>query len=191
MLTRSPVVALLTLTLLAGCSGDATSPPDSGTPAALTLTPADGAADVRLDAPVTLTFAAAVDRAVVERDLHLISEFDLMEAACPDSAMAPHGDMTAVMADSLMMRHMDEVHATDIAYQWNAASTECTVRPAAQMRPLTRYMVHVGREMSQMMTSGMGSMGGMNGHGSGPMATDMMFHFTTMDTTGGGHLGHH
>jgi len=42
-----------------------------------------------------------------------------------------------------------------------------------------------GRVMSGMMD-------GMGGHGSGGMSGDMMLHFVTMDTTGGGgHDGHH
>ncbi|MBK9305419.1 MAG: Ig-like domain-containing protein [bacterium] len=194
MLPKFFVAALLILISLVGCSADSTAPPGSQARAPLTLTPADGTTNVQLDAPVTLAFAVAVDRAVVERDMHLISEFDLMNAACPDSAMAPHGDMMTVMADSLTMRHLDEAHATDITYEWNADGTECTVRPAAWLRPQTRYMVHVNREMSEMMQSRMdsiGGMGGMGGHGSGDTGADMMFHFTTMDTSGGGHLGHH
>jgi hypothetical protein len=55
------------------------------------------------------------------------------------------------------------------------------------------YMIHMGAEMVQMMQSRMGEMGMMQGHGTGTMSGDMMYHFTTMDTTrtGGGHDGHH
>lgn len=191
MLSRLSVPALLTLVALAGCSEESSAPQYSSLATPVSLTPADGASGVRLDAPVTLQFAAAVDRAVVDRDFTLVSEFDMMSASCPDSAMSSHGTMMAVMTDGMMMRHMTEFHATGGSFDWNETNTECIFRPASGMRPQTRYMVHMGPEMSQMMESRMGPMDGMGGHGPGPLGTDMMFHFTTMDTTGGNHQGHH
>ena len=188
---RMIAVAVLTLVPLSGCSRQSSAPMAPPPAASLAVIPADGAAGVRLDAGVQLAFGTPVDRAVVERGFHLISEYDMTSAPCPDSAMGPHGTMSMVMSDSTMVRHMDDFHATGGSFTWNQAGTESAFQPDSMMRPQTRYMVHLGREMVQMMESRMGSMGGMAGHGSGMMAADMMVHFTTMDTTGGGHEGHH
>ena len=53
-------------------------------------------------------------------------------------------------------------------------------------------MVVVDRQeqMSPMTESRKGPLDGMGGHDSGPKGADMIFHFTTVDTTGGGHQGH-
>lgn len=195
MYLKSLAVAV-TLTIgVVGCSKDSSSP--SGTtptpPANLTVNPADGQANVRLDAAVTFTFARSVDRAVVERTVHLISERAMADSLCPDSSMMSHGGMSNVMMDSSMMRHMGRVHATRGRFTWNGDSTECYFRPDSMMIPRTRYMIHMGPEMMQMMRNRMGDMGMMGGHGIGMMQDDMMLHFATMDTsgTGGGHGGHH
>ncbi len=177
--------------LLAGCSMDATSPGAMMRPASavVVVRPADGETGVRLDAAITLTFAAPMDRDVVERDLHLISERAMPGSSCPDSATMTHGDMTHCMADSSMMRHMAAYHATPGSFSWNSAGTVCTFQPDSMMMPVARYMIHMGREMMSMMET-MGAGGTMGGHGSGAMSGHMMLHFTTMDTTGG-HGGHH
>ncbi len=186
---KSALIAVLLLPALAGCSADPTMMSGSSPPVArVTVAPNDGATGVRLDAPVTLSFRQSVDRSVVERSFHLLSEYDMLDAACPDSMMSMHGSMLDVMADSTMMRHMEASHATSGGFSWNEAGTACVFTPASWLRPQTRYMIHMGSEMMQMM----GSMTGMGGHGTGTMAGDMMLHFTTMDTTsGGGHDGHH
>jgi hypothetical protein len=176
--------------LLAGCSMDSTRPMTSapqGT-AGVAVSPADGATAVRLDAAVTLAFAAPVDRAVVERDFHLISEAALADPTCPAAATMSHPDMAHCMADSVMMRHLDAYHATPGRFTWNAAGTVCAFQPIERMAPVTRQMVHMDREMTDMLGGGMDGM--MDRHGSGSMSRHMMFHFTTMDTTGG-HGGHH
>jgi hypothetical protein len=191
MFARIVGFSLLALVVLAGCSENTPGPTSPPLSAPVSIAPSDGTGDVRLDAAVTLGFTAAVDRLVVERDFHLISEFDMMNGSIPDSMMAMHGEMMAVMRDSMMMQHMSEYHATAGHFIWNAAGTECVFQPDSPMRPQSRYMIHMGPEMSQMMESRMGSMDGMSGHGSGSMANDMMFHFSTMDTTNGGHAGHH
>ena len=190
-----PLAAVVLIAIgVVGCSKDSSSP--SGTtptpPANLTVNPADGQANVRLDAAVTFTFARSVDRAVVERTVHLISERAMADSLCPDSSMMSHGGMSNVMMDSSMMRHMGQVHATRGRFTWNGDSTECYFRPDSMMTLRTQYMIHMGPEMMQMMRSRMGDMGAMGGHGFGTMQDDMMFHFVTMDTsgTGGGH-GHH
>lgn len=156
------------------------------------MNPADGQANVRVDAAVTFTFARSVDRAVVERTVHLISERAMADSLCPDSSMMSHGGMGNVMMDSSMMRHMGQFHATRGRFTWNGDSTECYLRPDSMMTPRTQYMIHMGPDIMQMMRSRMGDMGMMTGHGSGMMQDDMMLHFATMDTsgTGGGH-GHH
>jgi hypothetical protein len=139
---------------------------------------------VRLDAAVTTTFAGPADRAMVERELHLISERAITRSGCPDSATMSHPDMAHCMADSAMMRHLDAYHAVPGRFGWNAAGTVCTFRPDSMMTPLTRHMIHMGGGMMDMME------GRMGGHGSGMMSGHMMLHFTTMDGNGG-HDGHH
>lgn len=191
------LLTLVTLFVFVGCSSNHMDTPATPLASPMEVSPSDGAVDVRLDIPIAVRFATSVDRSVVEQDLHLISESDMMSGVCPDSLMGTHGSMMDAMADSMMMRHLDDFHATGIDFQWNAAGTECTVQPDSMLEPGTRYMIHLGSGVSRMMESrmggmgGMGDMGDMGGHGTGSMGDDMMFHFTTMDTSGGGHLGHH
>ncbi|MBI5710223.1 MAG: hypothetical protein HZC42_07970 [Candidatus Eisenbacteria bacterium] len=183
--------AVLILVVLTGCSKDSRSPADALKPSAppVAVSPADGEAGVRLDAGVTLAFAKAADRAVVERGFHLISEPDMADSLCPDTAMV-HGSMDSLMMSPGMMTHMDQWHHTPGSFSWNGTSTQAVFTPQSWMDPQTRYMVHMGEEMVQMMESQMGGMGSMGGHGSGAMSGHMMLHFTTMDTTGG-HDEHH
>lgn len=183
--------AALILAVLAGCSKDSRSPaaPTKPSAPAVTVSPGDAETGVRLDATVTLTFAKAADRAVVERGFHLLSERDMADSLCPDTAMV-HGSMDSMMMDAGMMTHMDQWHHAPGSFSWNETSTQCVFTPQAWMDSQTRYMIHLGEEMVQMMESGMGGMGSMGGHGSGAMSGHMMLHFTTMDTAGG-HDGHH
>ena len=175
--------------LLAGCSSkDAPMSPVAPAPTPLSVSPAEGSG-VRLDAPVILTFLLPVDRAVVQRELRLISERDMTRSGCPDSATMSHPDMAHCMADSTMMGHLDRYHALPGRYAWNAAGTVCSFQPDSMMAPLTRHMIHMGRGMMEMVEGRMGG-GPMGGHGSGMMSGHMMLHFTTMDG-GGGHDGHH
>lgn len=183
------ITALLAGSLLAGCSKDSPMSPGLPGKAPLSVSPADGGIGVRLDAAVTLTFAAPVDRNLVERELHLISERAMARSGCPDSATMTHPDMAHCMADSAMMRHLDAYHAIPGRFGWNAAGTVCTFRPDSMMTPLARHMIHMGRGMMDMVESRMGG-GRMGNHGSGMMSGHMMLHFTTMDTSGG-HDGHH
>jgi len=184
------VAALIAGVLIAGCSKESSMPMSPAAPAmpALSVNPADGATAVRLDAPITLAFGAPVDRAVVERDLRLISEPAISDPSCPDAATMSHPDMIHCMADSAMMRHLDNYHATPGRFSWNAAGTQCEFRPDSMMAPSTRHMIHMGRGMMDMV-GGMTGSGMMGGHGSGMMAGHMMLHFMTMDA--GGHDGHH
>ena len=183
------VTAVLTGVLLAGCSNESSmSMRTTGpSPAALRVSPADGATGVRLDAPVTLTFAVRMDRETVERGMHLISEPAMADPGCPEAATMPHPDMTSWMADSAMMRHLDRYHAMTGHFSWNAAGTVCAFQPDSPMAPSTRYMIHMGPEMMDMLGGSAGGM--MEGHGAGMMSGHMMMHFTTLDA--GTHDGHH
>ncbi len=185
------VIALGAIALV-GCSKKSSSMVDPTVPTSLSVNPTDGQAAVRLDAGVALTFAKPVDRVTVERNFHLMSQRSMPDSVCPDRTMMPHGGMTGVMNDSLMMRHMGQVHSMGGRFTWNGDSTMCTFRPDSMMTPRTQYMIHMGREMMQMMQRRMGDMGMMGNHGNGMMQDDMMLHFTTMDTTGtGSGHGHH
>jgi hypothetical protein len=157
------------------------------------VSPSDGQGGVRLDAAVELSFAKPVDGVVVQRNLHLMSELSMSDSLCPTPVMGLHGSMTDIMADSTMMRHMDQAHSIRGTFSWNADSTKCRLVPDSMMVPRTLYMVHMGGEMMDMLKQRIGDVGIMTGHGSGMMSRDMVVHFSTLDTTGGGggHDSHH
>lgn len=175
----------LVVLALAGCSkGSPDVPTMPASSAVLRANPADGATEVRLDAAVSLDFGVAVDTDAVENGFRLISEAD-MSGSCPDPTMAAHGSMDAVMADPAAMAHMDAYHATRGSFSWNETGSACTFTPDSLMRPQTRYMMHMGRDMIEMMNRMGGSMGDGPMMGSG----DMALHFRT--TTADDHSGHH
>ncbi len=193
---KTKFIAVLTLatTILVGCSKDSSSP-TTGTQPTLNFTtsPADGQANVRLDAAVTLTFAKPVDRAVVERGFHLVSQGDMADSLCPVSDSMGHGAMSPAMMDSMNMNHLMQQHATRGRFVWSS-DTQCTFRPDSMMTPRMQYMMHMGSEMMRMMRDRMEGMnGGMGGHGATFGGDEMAFHFSTLDTTGSGsgHNGHH
>lgn len=178
------IVALLILAVVTmSCSRIARSPMQPATQV-IGAVPADGSTGVRLDAAVTLDFGAVVDRAAVERGVHLLAERDMF-SQCPDPSMQNHGTMASVMDDPNMLQHLDTTHATTGEFSWNAAGTACTFQPDSLMGPQSRYMVHVsGAMLESMRQAGVSMMGGqMNTSG------DMMLHFQTM--TADGHAGHH
>jgi hypothetical protein len=186
-------VAAALVLAIAGCSKDSSSPVKSIDATPLSTTPSDGSNGVRLDAQISLSFATPVEKAVVERDFHLISERDMADSLCPVSQMMGHGNMTMTMMDSGKMHHLDQVHSTHGRFSWNSDSTRCTFAADSMMAPRTQYMMHLGHEMMEMIERRVGSMKMMSGHGTGMMSDEMMFHFSTIDTTstGGGHNGHH
>ena len=183
-----PVAALLAGVLLTGCSKDSPSP-TTATPENLTVSPADGATGVRLDAAVTITAASPVDRDVVERDLHLISEHALTDSTCPGFTTMHHGSMSDWMADSTLMHHLDQYHSMHGRFSWNASGTACAFQPDSMMTPVSRHMIHLGHEMMDMVEHRTGGGGMMPGHGTGMMSGDVMLHFATMDTADG-HAAH-
>lgn len=187
------MVPALAAMLLAGCANDSSSPVALAPSASIVVNPGDGQTGVRLDAGVNLLFAKPVDRAVVERDFHLISERGMADSLCPTSPAMNHGDMTMAMTDSASMHHLDQTHSARGQFSWNVDNTECTFRPDSMMTSKTQYMIHLGRDMVGMVEERMGEMGMMSGHGSGMMSGEMMLHFSTLDTTasGDGHAGHH
>ena len=186
------IIAVIVAIALVACSKDSPSV-IALQPAPLVVNPVDGQTGVRLDAGVILAFARAVDRSVVERDFHLISERAMAYSLCPISTTMDHGKMMNAMADSSNMHHLDQTHSTRGGFLWNNENTVCTFRPDSMLTPKIQYMIHMGREMMDMMQGRMGDMNAMGAHGSGTMSNDMMLHFWTMDTTGtgGGHGGHH
>lgn len=168
------IVALMAGTLVAGCSDDSSSPLF---PAAtlVRVSPNEGATGVGLDVAVTLTFSAPVSREMVQRELHLISEWAISDSMCPDSATMHHPDMDHCMADLEIMHHLDRYHSTAGDYSWNQAGTECSFHPSAGMIPGTQYMIHMGPDVTHMADDTMhGMMGGHGGYG-----REMMLRFTT------------
>lgn len=182
--------------VLGGCKTDTdvTGVSNNATESIISIYPVDNATSVRLDATINLTFAKPVDRALVERGFHLISEKTMADSLCPLSQTMGHGNMLDSMTDSSKMHHLDQFHMKLGKIIWSADSTQFTFKPDSMMSPKTQYMVHIDRNMTQMMEQRIGNMGMMGGHGTGMMRDEMMFHFTTLDTTqtgGGGHNGHH
>lgn len=178
---------------IVGCSKNSSSPVQSYDASPLSITPSDGANGLRLDAQITLSFAKPVDKGVIERNLHLISERDMADSLCPDSKTMAHGNMSMAMMDSGKMHHLDRIHSTRGRFSWNRDSTRCTFAAESLMTPRTQYMIHFGRDMVEMIERRVGSMKMMSGHGTGMMNKEMIFHFTTMDrtSTSGGHNEHH
>ena len=177
MKTRVPFALALPLFLLsAGCSKESTAPPRP----TLSITPADGAAGVRLDASVVLDFTAPADRPTVEGSFHLLWEGAMNDSLCSSDSMVV-GDMTSMMADRGMMDYMVGAHATAGQFHWNG-DAQCVFTPDQPMAPDSRYMIYLGPEMAGMMDSEtmMGS------HG---MSSEMTLHFTTLDPAS--HDGHH
>ncbi len=185
-------IAAVMIFAVVGCSkDDHASMMTNSTSPKITVTPGDGATNVRLDEGIAFTFEKPVDRGTTERNIHLFSEKDMADSTCPMSTMMGHGMMDSAMTDSMTMNHLISRHSTHGHFQWNSDSTLCTFRPDSMMMAGMRYMIHVGREMMQMMEDRMGNMGMMAGHGSGMMSRDVMYHFQTMPATGGGHDDHH
>lgn len=179
---------------ITGCSKDSTSMLGNSQTVNFTIDPKDGAAGVRIDAGITLSFAKSVDRAVVEKNLHLISELAMTDSLCPISDSMGHGMMVYAMMDSVKMNHLMDRHSSQGKFNWNGDSTRCTFTPDSMMYSNMEYMIHMSGEMMRMMANRMGDdMGMMGGHGSISMKDDMVYHFRTMDTTntGSGHDGHH
>lgn len=195
MKTTFVITTLIIALSLYGCANEDQEAMMTGnTISQITITPNDGATDVRLDALVTLSFAKPVDRSITERNLHLLSQKDMADSSCSMGMIRMSiGMMDSAMMDSSKMNHLAGQHGTNGRFQWNNASTLCSFVPDSLMMPNMSYMIHIGREMTQMMETRMGSMAMMGSHGVGMMSGDMMYHFQTMDTTAAesGHDGHH
>lgn len=200
-----PLLALLSAAVLsAGCSKDKTEVTAPMAPA-LSVSPADQTLSVPLDGKIVLTFAKPVDPKTVESGFHLISQSDMADSLCPVAQNMDHGDMNMAMMDTLKMSHLDQIHSVKGTFSWNSDFTQCTFTPDSMMNPNTTYMMHIGKNMMDMMNgmmgnmdgmSGAGMMGGMSGGSSSPLPGHMLMHFTTAEVsnttgTGSGHLGHH
>jgi hypothetical protein len=194
VITTLIVIAVLGALVLTGCSKNSVSPAE----ASFDLTqfeasPGDGVTGVRLDAAVVLWFAKPVDRGLVERSFHLISEKAMADSLCPVSRTMNHGSMSGSMVDEFKMVHLGQFHASRGTFSWNNDSTMCTFKPDSMMVSKTQYMMHFDGDMTQMMQIRFGSMKMMAGHGVSSMGDEMIFHFTTLDVAqqGSGHNGHH
>lgn len=192
-------IIVILISVVVGCQ-DTTTMMDNQQNSSLTVSLTDGSTNVRLDAAITFTFGKSIERSIAERNIHLISERDMADSLCPagdsmghgmmDMGMMGHGMMDSTMMDSTMMNHFITRHNTRGKFQWNSNNTQCTFSPDSMLMPNMQYMIHMGREMMQMMESRAGDMNMMSGHGSGMMSNDMMYHFRTMDTTQNGGGGH-
>jgi len=189
------LLAILSTLLVGGCYRDTMLPyePELSSQSFLSVSPSDGESSVRLDVPITLFFAKPVEQAFVERGFHLIGERAMADSLCPISSTMDHGNIMSTMADTSMMRHLDQYHLTPGRFAWNSDSSRCTFKPDSKLSTRTLYMIHLNREITKMMEQRMGSMGTMTGHGTGMMSSDMIFHFFTLDTSrsGSGQSSHH
>ena len=175
MVRTRPLTALLALGALLGglgCSDGGTGPAIPAT-TLTTVSPAGGATNVAIDAPIVLTFSGPMSQGMeAYMDVHQGTTADgIIPMACTWSA-----DRTTLTC----------THATAFAH----AST-CTIHVGAGMTDADGQPVGMGNMMSQMggvwLTSGM--MGGMHAGqpigsmGSGWMGSNgsygMMFTFTT------------
>lgn len=198
MYPRLGVAVMLLALVIAGCSKESSSPVDSTEPDGLVVTPSDGKTGVPLDAVVTLTFGRPVDRSVVERSFHLLT---MADSLCPGNTTSGHGVMSGMMPGGCDLNAMGPETMHDFTGQqaipgkflWDTDDTQCTFKPDSMMTPATWYMIHMGREMMEMMRDRMGDMSRMGGHTTGTISDLMVYHFTTLDMTGGGcgNGGHH
>lgn len=199
------LVIISAVVFFAGCSKDKSGATAPEAAAALSITPVDQSQNVPLDQKVVLSFQQAVDTKTVEAGFHLISQKDMADSTCPVSQNMMHGDMNMAMMDTMKMNHLDQMHSIKGKFSWNSEKTQCTFTPDSMMNPNMTYMVHLGKNMMDMMNSTMSGMGNMSGSGmmggmgsstSGQMPGHMLMHFTTSQVisttgTGSGHLGHH
>ena len=74
------------------------------------MSPNDGATGVRLDAGIQFNFAEPVDRAVVKRNLHLVSEIAMADSRCQVSNSMGHG---GGMMSGKMMYHFQTIDTED------------------------------------------------------------------------------
>lgn len=201
-----PFLAFLSAAVMSeGCSKDKTGVTAPTTVPTLSVSPADQTQSVPLNEKIVLTFAKPVDPKTVESGFHLISQSQMADSLCPVSQNMNHGDMNMAMMDTMKMNHLDQNHSTPGKFTWNSNYTQCTFTPDSMMVPNMSYMVHLGKNMMDMMNSMMGNMdgmsssgmmGGMSGSTSSQLPGHRLMHFTTTEVTnttgsGSGHLGHH
>ncbi|HET6273707.1 MAG TPA: hypothetical protein VFG32_12040, partial [Bacteroidota bacterium] len=89
----SSILAIVLQMAALGCSKDTTSPMSSTQQSNFQVRPADGEAGVSLDTRVEMIFARPVDRAIVERNFHLISGRSMADSLCPVDTTMRHSVM--------------------------------------------------------------------------------------------------
>jgi hypothetical protein len=161
-----------------GCAKSPTSPEAAATTSNLSISPPDNQTSVNTSGAVSLTFSKKLDKVVVENNFHLISAMALIDSLCPVSKTFHHGTMMSAMNDTSMMNHLDKYHSIHGLFTWNSDSLVCTFQPDSMLTRNMQYMVHLRREMVDMMNQRMGNMGMMGQQGTSG-GSDMMFHFTT------------
>ncbi len=187
--------------LVNGCknssSPSASMPDNPVTSGFVTVTPSDNATEVPADRQIVLAFAKPVDRNVVERNFHLISERAMPDSMCGMNGDMSHGSMGSGMMDSLMHGHDMSMSAMTGTFRWTANDTHCVFIPDSLMTSETTYYMHMDTDMLTMMREKMGGTG-MQMH-SGMMSNDdknggMMIRFRTGRAPGqgsGGQESHH
>jgi hypothetical protein len=184
------VFVIISLSVI-GCASDDMTTAMNPVVDNITISPSDNQTSVSTSSPITLTFAKAIDKSVVEKNFRLMNERSYLDSLCPVSSTMNHGQMSMSMMDSMKMNHLDSIHALSGKFYWSADGKSCTFKPDSTLYPGMQHMIHLRDGMVRMMESSMGSMGmmGRNGLGTG---MGMTFHFTTVSTTlGDGHDSHH
>jgi hypothetical protein len=82
--TRVLLAATLFFFAVAGCSSDGMSPGRS----TVSMTPSNGATEVRLDSPILLSFGGSVERGIVERSFRLLSERSMNDLSALPTPLA-------------------------------------------------------------------------------------------------------
>ena len=176
MTLRTSLTIFFAAGLIWSCSSNTPTGPTSELQPLITVIPSDGATSVDRNAGIALSFVIAPERSVVMSGLHLIDSNAL------DSlhGMGMMGSMTMMdaMADSAVMRWLDEYQSTPGRFTWSDDDRQCIYQPDSILTPDTDYMVHFDQTMISMMDQRADSMGMMM-HFQEITANGTMFHFTT------------
>lgn len=139
------------------------------------VNPPDGAENVDASSQIIIEFSKPVDRAIVERSFHLISERDMADSLCPVSKDMNHRMMNPTSMSQHTMMHLIAQHQSHGTFSWNDSKTRCIFKSNSSLTRNTLYMMDMGKEMMQIMNgSGM-----KNCNCPGMESSDVLFHFRT------------
>ena len=176
MVPKLSLMMLIAAGLFWGCNTKTPTDPGNDLQSLMTVTPADGATSVDRNVGIGLSFVIAPERLLVTSGVHLISSYAL--DSLHGMGMMGHMTMTDAMADSAVMRYLDEYHSTPGKITWSDDDRQCVFQPDSTLTPNTEYMIHFDQTMISMMDQRADSMGMMMQFGQGT-GNGTMVHFTT------------